>query len=71
MALTWRKASWPDKTYHARQGARSFTADSDGQTWRLRGWIDGKFADFVQDLPSLRAAKAVAEERLTLTEGPE
>lgn len=44
--LTWNKASWPDKTYRARSGGRSFTIDPGGDAWRLRGWVDGAFAVF-------------------------
>ncbi len=64
MALTWNKASGPDKTYHARQGSRSFTADHDGRTWRLRGWTDGEFTDYVPGLRTLRDAKQQAADRL-------
>lgn len=39
--LQWRKASWPDKTYHARRGAYSYTVDHDGGGWRLRTWKNG------------------------------
>ncbi|GAA3018805.1 hypothetical protein Sfulv_55820 [Streptomyces fulvorobeus] len=64
MALTWSKASWADKTYHARQADRSFTADHDGCAWRLRGWTDGQFTDYVPNLKTLRDAKQQAADRL-------
>lgn len=64
MALTWRKASYAAQTYQAQQGDRSFVADHDGRSWRLRGWTDEEFTDYVSDLPTLRAAKEAAEGRL-------
>ncbi|MFF4403793.1 hypothetical protein [Streptomyces sp. NPDC001404] len=37
--LTWRKDSWPDKTYRARSGAYTYCIDHDGTSWRLRAWF--------------------------------
>lgn len=41
-ALTWRKASWPARTYHAKSGAFKYTVDHDGTSWTLRVWESGK-----------------------------
>jgi hypothetical protein len=40
--LTWRKASWPAKTYHAKRGAFTYTVNHDGTSWTLRVWENGK-----------------------------
>ncbi|MEV5140358.1 hypothetical protein AB0K71_05885 [Streptomyces syringium] len=40
--LTWRKAAWPKRTYHARAGGYTYTIDHDGRSWTLRAWVDGK-----------------------------
>jgi hypothetical protein len=40
--LTWRKASWPAKTYHAKSGVHSYAVDHDGAGWCLRVWDGGK-----------------------------
>lgn len=42
--LTFRPASWPDKTYHARKGEHSYTVDWNGSEWTLRGWIESQFS---------------------------
>lgn len=44
--LTFKAASWPDKTYTARKGSQAFTVDHNGREWQLRGWTDGRFDTF-------------------------
>lgn len=41
--LTWRKAKWPPRTYHAdaQGGAYKYTVDHDGGAWTLRAWHNG------------------------------
>ncbi|RLU81094.1 hypothetical protein CTZ27_33165 [Streptomyces griseocarneus] len=41
--LTWRKARWPARTYHAKttDGAFTYTIDHDGRSWTLRAWHNG------------------------------
>lgn len=39
--LTWRKASWPSRTYHAKTNGHTYTVDHDGTSWTLRAWRDG------------------------------
>ncbi|MFF7023000.1 hypothetical protein ACFY97_18605 [Streptomyces klenkii] len=39
--LTWRKATWPPRTFHADAGAYTYTIDHDGKTWTLRSWNNG------------------------------
>ncbi|MEU1373004.1 hypothetical protein ABZ442_04980 [Streptomyces triculaminicus] len=44
--LTWRKATWTDRTYHAtsKNGTYKYTVDHDGMSWRLRTWRTGTVA---------------------------
>jgi hypothetical protein len=59
MALTWRKANWPDKTYHARTGNLSYAVDYNGRQWTVRGWINGVFSLYL-DGPTMKAMKQAA-----------
>ncbi|MBT2384442.1 hypothetical protein [Streptomyces sp. ISL-11] len=40
--LTWHKASWPARTYHAKtaDGSYTYTIDHDGTRWTLRAWCN-------------------------------
>lgn len=58
--LTWRKAAWPDKTYHAVQGDLSYTVDYNGTRWVVRGWKESKFCLY-RDGATMREMKAVAQ----------
>lgn len=39
--LKFRRANWPDKTYRASHGNRTFTVDLNGAKWSLRSWFAG------------------------------
>ncbi|MES9522450.1 hypothetical protein [Streptomyces capoamus] len=59
-ALKWTRASYPASTYRARTGDLSFTIDGDGSSWRLRGWVNGKFSAYEAG-PTLKALKEHAQ----------
>jgi hypothetical protein len=59
--LTWRKASWPAKTYHAKSGVHSYTIDYDGTAWCLRAWTNGKFTVY-QHGPTASALQQIADD---------
>lgn len=59
MILKWRKASWPDKTYHANTGSLSYIVDYNGREWTVRGWIDHAFALY-DNGATMKAMKQVA-----------
>lgn len=64
MALKWRKAAWPDKTYHARHGNLTYRVDFNGSRWTVRGWIDGDFALY-DDGPTMSSMKQVSADHAT------
>ncbi|MEU1309483.1 hypothetical protein ABZ419_11390 [Streptomyces cinnamoneus] len=59
MRLTWRKANWPTRTYHAKtgDGAFTYTTDHDGVRWALRAWHNGQYVSL--GYPTARSAAAL------------
>ncbi|MGK5733209.1 hypothetical protein [Streptomyces sp. URMC 124] len=59
--LTWRKANWPARTYHARaaDGSYTYTVDHDGNLWTLRAWHNGTPVPL--GYPTARSAAALQQ----------
>ncbi len=61
MKLEWRKATYPDRTYHAVVRDRTYTVDHDGSRWTVRGW-DGHELVLANHGPTRTSVKKLAEE---------
>lgn len=66
VTLTWRKASWPKKTYYADHGKLTYRVDYAGSFtgWRAMGWDDGTYC-FYKDGPTMKAMRQAAVDHAT------